>query len=199
MLGQRKACDKKDAIGGIGQAGEDHRQRVAVEVGRLLCCRPGRRHGRGGVIPGRRHVVMARRRCLTGPAEMHQIAIFILLAQKDQVLDEREMQQGRKQPGCKTGEDTAGQHTLDHGLDRQARSVAGEAGRVAHVMRGVVQRRRLRMARQEKDGGADEGDEGDGKQARRGFGGGLVQRGHIVLLAVTPDGDRVSVSAWPVS
>ena len=47
--------------------------------------------------------------------EMHQSARFILFAEQDRTLHECEMQKGREQACCNASDQTAGQHTLDHG------------------------------------------------------------------------------------
>ena len=49
-----------------------------------------------------------------GACEMDGGPGFIFLAQKDELLHEREMQQGRDNPRCHASEKPAGQHTLYH-------------------------------------------------------------------------------------
>lgn len=66
-------------------------------------------------------------------------------------------------------------------------SVAGEAGRVAHVMGGVMQGLRLRKAGQEYRGCANHGDK-QNRHQRGGFAGSEGLRGHYTLHTVTPDG-----------
>lgn len=107
---------------------------------------------------------------------------FIALAQQDQLLHERKMQQGRKQACCKTSEQRAGHHTLDH-----VRSVAGEASCVAHIMCGIVQRLRLGVACKEQYRAAEHSNKQDRHQSG-GFGRGKGLRGHHILHPVTPDG-----------
>jgi hypothetical protein len=72
---------------------------------------------------------------------------------------------------------------------RQATSVAGKSGCMAHVMCRIVQRGGLGMARDENDCPAQQGDKQDRQRCRDRFG--LCRRGrHHSLPAVTPDGLR---------
>ena len=64
--------------------------------------------------------------------------------------------------------------------------MAGETGRVAHVVRGIVQRRRLGVACDEQKRRTDEGDEDHREKPRGRCGGGFCRYIHLSLLAVHP-------------
>ena len=150
-------------------AGAGSRSRASLD--RAL--RLGRFGGGGGIV-----AVFAR----SYSAEMLHSAGFIAFAHKDQLLHKCKMQQGRKQACCKTSEQRAGYHALDH-----VRSVAGKASCVAHIMCGIVQRLRLGVACQEQHRAAQHGNEQHRHQSG-GFGRGKGLRGHHNLHPVTPDG-----------
>ena len=139
----------------------------------------------GGVMAVGRGAV---RRGVGGCAcEMRGGTGFIFFAQENGLLNEREVQRGCKQPRRTASEQGAGQHFKDHDVRRGL--VAGKAGRVAHVMGGVMQGGRLGMACNKQQGGTKGGHkQRRDKRAGGGGGTGLGLGIHRFLLAVTPDG-----------
>ncbi|KKL11375.1 hypothetical protein LCGC14_2546450, partial [marine sediment metagenome] len=163
---QRHAGQQQGGIAGIDQHGEQHGQPIAR-----------------GIEPAS---VLTRR--IDIAAKMLEHAGFIQLGMQQRRLHEYEMQQGRDQPRCTTGQNGAGHDFQEHG------SVAGKAGGVAHVMRGVMQAIGLDMAGHEHQPEPEKGSAGNrheaggaavGKRA-----GGCGHCGHLchVSLAVIPDG-----------